>query len=44
LGIDKRQALLGSIFLTPHIHDQTIQKMGGLREERGEIGDWARWI
>jgi len=44
LGIDKSQALLGSIFLTPHIHDQTIHKMGGLREERGDLGDWARWL
>ncbi|MEL6407946.1 MAG: nitroreductase family protein [Chloroflexota bacterium] len=44
LGIPQNQELLGSIFLT-HT-DQTFDKnlVGSLREKRGDVSDWTRWV
>lgn len=44
LGIGSNEALLGSVFLTPEVHEQATEKLGGLREERNELSSWARWV
>ena len=44
LGIERAQRLLGAIFLAPPdaAFDRSIP--GGLREQRGERGDWSRRV
>ncbi len=44
LGIDRSQVLIGAIFLNPQLIDAAREIPGGLREERGELGSWARWV
>jgi nitroreductase len=44
LGISKTQMLLGSIFLTPADVPIGNQQPGGLRDKRGDVTDWARWV
>ncbi|MEM7736601.1 MAG: nitroreductase family protein [Deinococcota bacterium] len=44
LGIARTQMLLGSIFLTPADAPIGNQQPGGLRDKRGEVTDWARWV
>ena len=44
LGIAREEALLGSVFLSPAVAEHAVERAGGLREERGEIGRWMRRV
>ncbi|MFT6876713.1 MAG: nitroreductase [Granulosicoccus sp.] len=44
MGIPHTEVLLGSLFLTPTAVAETRQISGGLRDERGEVREWVRWI
>ena len=44
LGIDVREQLIGSVFLTPGAHPASRILDGGLREQRGELEGWVRWV
>lgn len=44
LGIDTRESLLGALFLTPEEAQGATVIQGGLRDQRGELGSWARWV
>lgn len=44
LGIPTEQQLLGSVFLTPDDMVQGDGVPGRLREERGEVSTWSRWV
>jgi len=44
LGMDAREVLLGSIFLSPEVAEGATELSGGLREERGTPADWVRWV
>ena len=43
LGIDTKERLLGSIFLTPEPHPSARLIDGGLRDQRGDMSGWVRW-
>ena len=44
LGIGRNEALLGSLFLTPAVAQDCNVVPGGLRDQRGPINSWARWV
>ncbi len=44
LGINRREQLLGSVFLSPQSHPSARVIDGGLRDERGELDGWVRWV
>ena len=44
LGMDARELPLGSIFLSPDVAHGAIRIDGGLRDERGEVEGWVRWV
>lgn len=44
LGIPQQEQLIGSIFLSPNDFPHDINKAGALRDKRGELSDWARWL
>jgi len=44
LGMDAREALLGAIFLSPGIAEGATEIRGGLRDERGPVEGWVRWV
>lgn len=44
MNIDRREQLLGSVFLTPQAHSSARIMEGGLREQRGELSGWVRWV
>ncbi len=44
LGIPSQQQLLGSVFLTPDDMVQGEGVPGRLRDERGEVSTWSRWV
>jgi len=44
LGISQEEHLLGSIFLSPQAHPQARVVPGGLRDQRGELNGWVRFI
>lgn len=44
LGIGRNEALLGSLFLSPTLADDVTVVEGGLRDQRGDISSFARWV
>lgn len=44
LGIGSHEALLGSLFLSPFIPEGARVMAGGLRDQRGGVGSWSRWL
>lgn len=44
LGIGPHESLLGSVFLTPDEADGATVIPGGLRDQRGDVGSWSRWL
>lgn len=44
MGIPHTEVLLGSLFLTPTVVREGRQVSGGLRDERGEVQEWVKWI
>jgi len=44
LGMDARESPLGSIFLSPDVVDGATRIDGGLRDERGAVQGWVRWV
>lgn len=44
LGIPPEQILLGAIFLFPSDEAGTTRVPGKLREKRGEVAGWSRWV
>ena len=44
LGIGPRESLLGSLFLTPEEVDGATLIDGGLRDQRGDVDSWSRWV
>lgn len=44
MGIDRREILLGSVFLFPKQLDPGWVRPGALREARGEVGRWSRSV
>jgi len=44
LGIGQNESLLGSVFLTPEETEGATLIHGGLREQRGDVGSWSRWV
>lgn len=44
MDIPLTEVLLGSLFLSPEAVDASRKVAGGLREERGEVADWVRWV
>lgn len=44
LGIPQQEQLIGSIFLSPADFTYDVNKAGALRDKRGELADWARWV
>lgn len=44
MGINRREKLLGSIFLSPEAHPKARIIDGGLREQRGELSGWVTWV
>lgn len=44
LGISREEQLLGSVFLSPEAHPQARIIDGGLREQRGKMQGWVRWV
>lgn len=43
-GIPRNQQLLGAVFLFPAATQDMTVLTGKLRNERGQVGDWARWV
>ncbi len=44
LGIGRNEALLGSLFLAPVVAQDCNVVQGGLRDQRGPVTSWARWV
>ena len=44
LHIDTREQLIGSIFLAPSAHTASKIMSGGLRDQRGALAGWIRWV
>ncbi len=44
LGIGQNESLLGSVFLTPEEADGATLIDGGLRDQRGDVSSWSRWV
>lgn len=44
LGMGRNEALLGSLFLAPAVAQDCNVVQGGLRDQRGPIESWARWV
>lgn len=44
LGVSRQEQLLGSVFLSPQAHPSARVIDGGLRDERGELDGWVRWV
>jgi nitroreductase len=44
LGIPIREILLGSIFLFPVVNDSCTANPGKLRDLRGEVRSWSKWV
>jgi nitroreductase len=44
LGIGRNEALLGSVFLAPVVADGVNVVEGGLRDQRGDVSGWSRWV
>lgn len=44
MGISRQEKLLGSIFLSPAAHPSARIIDGGLRDKRGELSGWVRWV
>lgn len=44
LGINAHESLLGALFLTPGEVTGATVVPGGLRDQRGNVDSWARWV
>ncbi len=44
LGIGRNESLLGSVFLAPAVAQDCNVVQGGLRDQRGPLESWARWV
>lgn len=45
LGVSKKELLLGALFIFPgDVSAATGTKEGDLRDKRGPLKDWARWV
>lgn len=44
MGIGQEERLLGSIFLTPSAHPDAKVVAGGLRDQRGDVSTWVRFV
>ncbi|MFK7995376.1 MAG: hypothetical protein AB8B87_14640 [Granulosicoccus sp.] len=44
MGINRREKLLGSVFLSPQAHTAARIIDGGLREQRGDLAGWVNWV
>ncbi|ASJ72634.1 nitroreductase family protein [Granulosicoccus antarcticus] len=44
LGIGRNEVLLGSLFLAPAVVTDSKLIPGGLRDQRGPVEGWARWV
>ena len=44
LGMGARESLLGAIFLSPEVAEGATEISGGLRDERGPVQGWTRWV
>ena len=44
MGISRNEKLLGSVFLSPEAHPAARIIEGGLREQRGDVTGWVRWV
>lgn len=44
LGIGRNETLLGSVFLAPTVAQDCNVVQGGLRDQRGPLESWARWV
>ncbi|MFK8081772.1 MAG: nitroreductase family protein [Granulosicoccus sp.] len=44
LGMNRREKLLGSVFLSPQAHPAARILEGGLRDQRGGLSGWVNWV
>jgi hypothetical protein len=40
----RHEALLGSVFLAPVVAEGVNLVEGGLRDQRGDVSGWSRWV